>query len=349
MSIKIGVIGAGHMGFLHLLSCLKMKNPFVVNGVADKSKNIRKKISEYNVPTYDDYKTMLEEDEFDCVIVSLPNFLKKDSIEYISDYDIDVFIDKPIARNYKETVEIKNVVERSGNQLMVGTNYRYHPNIQKVKDTLETGKAGNIWIGSYELIMNGPFSHPRTPRPIADWYIDPERSGGGAVLDLGYHLLDLNQWFFGKSKLKFSTMDHVLNLPVEDSAIIITESEDGSIKSVFNVGWFSKVIFPEFNFRVNLHGSNGFISSEKYAPRNMYMHAVKQAISNFFRKITFNQINYLSYTYYYSSFYEIIKEFLTSVKNGDDFPVDLEGQLEVMRIIDEVYRRGENYEQDNNS
>lgn len=328
------------MGYLHFLSCMKMRDLCIVKGVADKSTSIRKKIEKYNINAYADYESMLEKEDIDCVIISLPNFLKKDCIEVTSKYNVNMFVDKPVARNFEETKDIFNIINKNGVQLMVGANYRYHPNIQKIKESLDNGTAGNIKIASYELIMNGPFSHPRTPKPIADWYIDPEKSGGGAVIDLAYHLLDLNQWFFGPSKLRFSILEHIMRLPVEDSSTIVTESEDGSIRSIFNVGWFSKVIFPEFNFRVNLHGSNGFLSSEKFAPRNLYSHAVKEAIKNFFRKITFQEIEYLSYTYYYSSFYKIMREFLTHVEKGEKIPVKFEDQLEVMKIIDEIYKRG---------
>jgi predicted dehydrogenase len=342
LSVNIGIIGAGHMGYLHFLSCLKMKKPFQVICVADKSKNTRKKIEEFNIKTYVDYNSMLEKEELDCLIISLPNFLKKECIEISSNYCSKIFVDKPIARNYQETKDIFNITNKKGVQIMVGTNYRYHPHIQKIKEKLDMGIVGDIKLASYELIMNGPLSHPRTPRPIADWYVDPEKSGGGAVIDLGYHLLDLNQWFFGPSKVKFASIDHIMNLPVDDSSTIITESEDGNLRSVFNVGWFSKVIFPEFNFRVNLHGSNGYLSSEKFTPNNLYLHAVKIAITNFIKKITLREIDYLSFTFYYSSFYKIIEEFLTSVQNDMEFPIDFEDQLEVMKIIDSIYERGKN-------
>jgi len=342
MTINIGIIGAGHMGYLHLLSCLKMKKPFKVRCVADKSKRTLKKIEGFNVNTYEDYNIMLEKEDLDCLIISLPNFLKKDCIELSSDYCQNIFVDKPIARSYQETKDIFDIANKKSVKIMVGTNYRYHPNIQKMKKLLEIGVAGDIKIASYELIMNGPLSHPRTPRPIADWYVDPERSGGGAVIDLAYHLLDLNQWFFGDSKVKFSTTEHIMNLPVEDSSTIITESEDGGLRSVFNVGWFSKVIFPEFNFRVNLHGSNGYLSSEKYAPSNLYLHAVKLAMTNLFKRVTFQELDYLSYTYYYSSFYDIIKEYLFSVQNDREFHIDFRDQLEVMKIIDVIYWRNKN-------
>jgi predicted dehydrogenase len=340
MTTKVGIIGAGHMGYLHFLSCLKMGKEYKIY-VAEKSKRIQKKISSYNIPTFDNYTDLVDKEDLDCVIISLPNFLKKECVEYVSKKHIDIFIDKPIARNLDETKEIEKRIKKDGTKLMVGTNYRYHPNIIEMKKILENGTVGDIKIASYELIMNGPLSHPRRPRQIADWYIDPELSGGGAVLDLAYHLIDLNQWFFGPSKLKYSIYSNLMNLPVEDSSTIITESEDGSRRSIFNVGWFSKVIFPEFNFRVILHGSNGFLSSEKLAPQNLYVHAVKEAFINFAKRITLQEIDYLSYTYYYKSFYQIIKEFLKSVKEGEEFPIIFEDQLAVMEIIDKVYKRGE--------
>jgi predicted dehydrogenase len=339
MTLKIGIIGAGHMGYLHFLSCLKMGKEYNLY-VAEKSKRIQKKISSYNISIYDDYTDLVDNTDIDCVIISLPNFLKKECIKYVSKNNIDIFIDKPIARNLDETKEIEKIIKKDGTRIMVGTNYRYHPNIIDLKQRLENGVIGDIKIASYELIMNGPLSHPRHPRQIADWYINPELSGGGAILDLAYHLIDLNQWFFGSSKLRYCTYDNLMNLPVEDSSTIITESEDGTLRSVFNVGWFSKVIFPEFNFRVLLHGSNGYLSSEKLAPNNLYFHAIKESISNFVKKITFQEIDYLSYTYYYKSFYQIIKEFLNCVKTGEEFPVSFEDQLAVMELINKAYKKG---------
>jgi len=343
MVLKLGIIGAGHMGYLHLYSCIKMKKRVSVKGVADKSKITLKNIKKYGINTYEDYINMLENEDLDCVIISLPNFLKKESIQNVSEYNLDIFVDKPLARNYDEAIQIKNIINKKGNRLMVGTNYRYHPNIVKIKESLDEGKIGNIKIASYELIMNGPFSHPRTPRPVSDWYLDPEKSGGGAILDLGYHLLDLNQWFFGNSNVTFCVKNNIMNLPVEDSSTIITESIDDGVRSVFNVGWFSKMVFPDFNFRVNLHGSNGFLSSEKYAPGNLHLHAVREAIKNFMKRITFQEIDYLTYTYYYSSFYKILKDFLTYAESGSNFP-SLQEQLNVMKNIDEAYRRGQTHE-----
>ena len=339
MSLKIGIAGIGHMGLLHLYSCLKMPNLLQVKGIAEKSTRNRKIAHQHHLKTYEDYKNLIDEEELDCIIVSLPNYLKKDCVKYATDKGIDIFIDKPIARNYQEAEEMVRLVNRKGTRMMVGTNYRYHPSIEKVRKLWEEGRIGNVHLANYELIMNGPFSHPLTPKPISEWYIDPLKAGGGALIDLGYHLIDLNVWFFGKCDVLFSDLQHVLHLPVEDASTLVLRSKKSDVVSVLNSGWFSKMIFPEFNFRVNLHGTSGFLSTDRFSPRYMRLHAVKEALKNFAKKCIGKKIDYLSYTYYYSSFFKILNDFFLAIKNGVPFSISLDEELEVMRIIDEIYSK----------
>ena len=327
------------MGLFHLLSCLKMPSMIQVKGVADKSARNRKHASQVKIRVYEDYKDLIDTEDLDCLIISLPNFLKKECAEYAVEKGIDVFLDKPISRNYDEAKKIVHQVERKGTRLMIGSNYRYHPSVRKVKDLLGEGRIGDVHLASFELIMNGPFSHPLTPKPVADWYLDPLKAGGGALLDLGYHLIDLNVWFFGKCDVFFSDLQHILNLPVEDTLTVVLRSKDSGVVSVLNSGWFSKIIFPEFNFRVNLHGTAGLLSTDRFAPRYMRLHAVKEALKNTVKKCIGRKIDYLSYTYYYASFFQVLHDFFKAVKTGSPFPIPLDEELEVMRIIDEIYSK----------
>ena len=343
--INVGIIGLGHMGLLHFFSCLKLNSIVEVIGIADKSKNIRNKYSKYNINMYEDYHNLIDKEDLDCIIISLPNFVKKDCVKYASENSLDIFLDKPLGKNYEEAIEISHYVQKNGIRLMVGSNYRYHPNIRKVKNLYDDGRIGDIHLADFELIMNGPFSHPLVPIPISEWYIDPERAGGGALLDLGYHLIDLDVWFFGVGGIFFSHLDNILNLPVEDSVTIVIQHKERGLLSTVNAGWFSKIIFPEFNFRVNLHGTAGYLSTEKYSPKFMRLNAINEALKNTLKKIMGKEINYLSYTYYYSSFFEIMRDFLSSIKSGEDLSVSLKDQVEVMRLIDEAYSNNKNMRQ----
>jgi predicted dehydrogenase len=335
--LRVGVIGLGKMGKLNLMNALRIKGVNVV-AVADKSERKRRSVEKYHLETYDDYSKLIDAENLDAVVISLPNFLKKESVIYASENGLDIFLDKPLSRNSAEAQEIVQKVKKENVRLMVGVNYRYFDSVKKVKNNLEDGKIGDIVIATSELIMNGPFSHPLVPTPVPDWWLNKEMAGGGALLDLGYHLIDIFSWLVGDLHITYSSLGYRFNLPLEDTATVVLESGKTSTKCVVNVGWFSKMIFPDFNFRVNVHGTVGYDSTDLYAPNNLRTHAVKEAALNFFRKMLRRKVHYLSYTYYYSSFYKMLELFFEILKKGMESPISLEEQLEVVRIIDDIYR-----------
>ncbi|MHA1267708.1 MAG: Gfo/Idh/MocA family protein [Candidatus Helarchaeota archaeon] len=338
--IKIGVIGLGNMGMLHLMNCLKMEDVRVV-AAADSSKRVLKKVDSLGVKNlYSDYEILLNEESknLDAVIISLPNFLHYDSIKLSLESGLNVFIEKPMAINIDECKKIVKLVEKSGRKLMPGHVMRYHDYIKKMKQEYDNGKIGSLEIVTMESIQNGPLSHGRIPKPISEWWFDPKKSGGGALLDLGYHLIDLFNYFTGDSRAIFCQLGHKYNLPVEDGATVILNSKEKSIRGVINVGWFEKTIFPRFNSRVILHGNADFLSSEKFKPKNIYLYAIKEGIKNFLRKISGKDIHPLSYTYYYEATYIELKDFFDKLKYDLEIPISAVDALKTIKIIEEAYR-----------
>jgi myo-inositol 2-dehydrogenase/D-chiro-inositol 1-dehydrogenase len=338
--LRVGVIGLGHMGQLHLLNALRIDGVSVV-AAADKSARNRKYMEKYHVKTYDDYSKLIDAEDLDAVIISLPNFLKKEGVFYAAENKLDIFLDKPLSRNFAEAQEIVRKVNKENVRLMVGVNYRYFPCVKALKKNLDDGLIGDAVTASSELVLNGPISHAVVPVPVAEWWLSKEMAGGGALLDLGYHLIDLLSWMLGDLKVGYSRLGHTLNLPVEDAATVVLESKDKYGTFIVNVGWFSKSIFPDFNFRVNIHGTVGFDSTDRYIPRNPRAYAAKEGLMNVFRKVFRRKLHYLSYTYYYSSFYTLMDLFFAALKQGIDFPISLEKQLDVIKIIDSVYCQNE--------
>lgn len=338
--LNVGVAGLGRMGKLHFLNALHFRDIKVV-AVADSQKTNQMMAKQYHVTIYDDYKKMVDAEDLDAIVISLPNFLKKESLSYAIEMGLAVFVDKPLARNLAEAEEIAQKARAKNARLMVGVNYRYFDSVQKVKSIFDEGRVGDIVLATSELIMDGPFSHPLVPKPVSEWWLDKEKAGGGALLDLGYHLVDLFCWMFGDLEVEFSVLGHRFGLPVEDAATVVLKSTKTGIRCSLNVGWFSKMIFPNFNFRVNLHGTVGYVSTDRFAPKNLYLHAAKEGTINLLRRVTGKKINYLSYTYYYASFAKILDQFFESVKNGLEMPVRLQEQLSVIKTLDRAYEQSE--------
>ncbi len=335
--MKIGVIGLGHMGQLHLLNAMRVDGVEVV-AAADKSEKNRRFAEKLHIKTYDDYTELIDNEELDAAIVSLPNFLKKESVFYAADKGVNIFLDKPISRSYAEAQAIVNKVRKENVRLMVGANYRYFPCVQKLKKKIDSGEIGDTLIATSELVLNGPISHALVPVPIPDWWLNKDLAGGGALLDLGYHLIDLLSWLLGDFDVAYSSLDNKLHLPVEDAGTLVLKSKSCNATAIVNVGWFSKTIFPAFNFRINMHGTVGFDSTDNYLPSNQIVNAVKEGALNLMRKAAGKKLDYLSYTYFYSSFYTVMNLFFEALKNGSEFPISLDEELNVMRIIDSAYR-----------
>jgi predicted dehydrogenase len=337
--INVGVIGLGRMGMLHLMNCTRIDGVRVV-AAADASKKALKKAESLGVKKlYENYRDLLNNSsDIDAVVLSLPNFMHFESIQLALEAGLNVFAEKPLATTVEECRQIVKSVQKSGRTFMVGHVLRFTEAIEKMKQSLDSGVLGDLEVVTVEEIINGPFAHPRHPAPVSDWWFDPQKSGGGALIDIGYHMIDLFRFFAGDSHVIFSSLDHKFSLPVEDGAIVILRSSESSSKGIVNVGWYQQTIFPKYNFRAILHGAAGYVSSEDLIPRNLYLHAAKEGAKNILRRAVGRKIRPLYYTYHYESFYKELIHFFDCIKNDSDPCVSAMDGLKTIEVIQEAYK-----------
>jgi predicted dehydrogenase len=336
--IKVGVIGLGKMGKLHLKNCHFIEGIKVV-AVSDSSNKKLEIAKNLGVKfLYKDYSDLLKSADIDAVIITLPNFLHLESICAAIEAGKDIFVEKPLARSVTECEIIANAVKRKYVKLMVGHNYRFFDSVEKVKRQFDRGLVGDVELATLNLTLNGPFAPSLEPTPVPEWYFTKEGIGMGC-LDSGYHLIDLFQWFFGKADVLYAHLGYRYHLPYEDSAIVVLRSKTGPPKGALNVGWFSKAIFPNFDFRMILHGTAGFISTDNYAPRNLYLHAAKEGMKNILRRFLGMKIHPLTYTYYYASFAKELQHFFGCIKNNSEPLVTIENGRQTVEIIERIYQQ----------
>lgn len=336
---NVGIIGLGRMGKLHMMNCLHIDDVKVV-AAADPSKKALQKAKSFGISKlYTDYHDLLNHSSnIDAVIMSLPNFLHFGAIQLALEAGLNVFTEKPMACTVEECREIVKFVKKSGKKFMIGHCMRFIDAVEKMKDIADNGRIGDLEVVTTEQILNGPLAHGAVPTPVPEWWFDPKKSGGGVLLDLGYHLIDLFRFFVGEdSRLLFSCFDHKFNLAFEDGAIVILCSSSSSVKGIINVGWYQKSVFPQYNFRAILHGNAGYISSDDLVPRNIYMHAAKEGTKNFLRKVVGKKIKPLSYSYYYESYYKELQHFFDCVKTDSDPSVSATDGLKTVELIEEAY------------
>ena len=328
------------MGIMHLVNCMHMDGVTAI-AVADPSKKALNKAKAFGVDgLYADYAELLDKrsSDLDAVIISVPNYLHFEAIKLSLEHGLNIFAEKPLAVNVRQCKEIVGASQASGRKFMMGHNLRFVPAVETIKQSLEQGVIGDLEVATIEEILNGPFSHPRVPKPVPNWWFDPQKSGGGVLIDLGYHMIDLFRFFTGEdSKVLFSDLSYKYNLPVEEGATVILSSEKSSVRGIINVGWYQRSVFPKYNFRAILHGDAGYLSTDELVPRKIYTHAAKEGLKNFLRRLSGRKLRPLSYTYYWESYYRELTTFFDCLEKDLDTPTTAVDGLKTMQVIEDAY------------
>lgn len=240
--INLGLIGLGYQGKIHLRNLLRLKEAKVL-GVADvseKALNFAKKSGVKNV--FADYEDLLKSEQLDAVILSLPNFLHLEGVINAAEAGKHILLDKPLARNVEEGEKIVSIARKNGVRLMMGYDMRFNPVLREIHEKIADGFFGEVQIVEATNISGGPFasrSNKVGPVKVPSWWFDKKLAGGGALLDLGSHMIDLLSWYFGEVDTIESYLGYMFNMELEDMAICMLKFKNGPVATV-KVGWFSK-------------------------------------------------------------------------------------------------------------
>ncbi len=240
--IRVGLIGLGYIGKVHLRSCLKNDSAelVAVSDVSKKALNIAKKMGVKT--TYTDYKDILADDSIEAVIIALPTFLHLPCATEAAEAGKHIMLEKPIAKNVEEGKQILSTVEKNNVKLMVGYPFRFFAPFQALKDQIDQAEFGEIPIAYATNIASGPFFHRadgHIPRPIPEWWFNKELTGGGALIDLGCHMINLSRWYFGEVTNVQAHLGYKYGFDFEDHASCILQFDSGT-KAIINVGWFAQ-------------------------------------------------------------------------------------------------------------
>ncbi len=155
-----------------------------------------------------------------------------------------VLCDKPIALTLKEADEIIRIAQETRIKLMVPFNPRFQLPVIKMKETLDSGQAG-------DLVSIFAIKYGKLPSKIPDpadysWLMDPKQAGGGGFLDIGIHAVDAMRWLAGsEAKRVYAHVSTVINegLPLDDHGIMTVEFENGVIGAL-SAGWANPDGYP---------------------------------------------------------------------------------------------------------
>ncbi len=250
--IKWCIIGAGGIADRRTIPALQKDANNVLTAVMDRVPEVAKAVGEkYGVPYFTDEAEMLKTVEADAAYIGTPVFCHKAQMETALAYGKHVFVEKPVTMNAQEGAEILAKFKAAGKQLTVGYMMKYHSLHRKAKELIQKGEIGEV------NDVRAQFSC-WYPDIKGAWRQKKSLGGGGAIMDLGVHCIELIEYLLDDEieevKALYST--RTFSYEVEDGAVIIFRTKAGVLGHIdvnFNVPDAASTS------KLELYGTKGYI------------------------------------------------------------------------------------------
>lgn len=238
MSVKVGLLGAGFIGDRYLTALEDVKNA-EVTAIFSARRDRADALIAARAPqatAYDRMEDLAADPNVDLVIVALPNEVHVEAVRIVAAAGKGVVCTKPLARTGAEAREILSIVEKAGVWHGYAENSAFAPNLVKVFDMIEAGSAGA------PLTMRAREAHSG---PHAPHFWNAETAGGGALLDVGCHMIEVARIVFGKDNPVTdvfawgATLAHADKTTGEDSAVAVLRFRDGQYATI-ECSWIEK-------------------------------------------------------------------------------------------------------------
>lgn len=192
--INVGIVGTG-IGRHHARGYRSHGKAHIV-AVCDIDKvRAEAMAEEYGIPEiYNDYERMLAHAEIDAVSVCSPNALHAPMTIAALEAGKHVFCEKPIATCAEEGRRMVETARRTGKRLMIGFNNRFRADTMHLKECIEQDMLGDIYYAKCGWVRRKGIPG------MGGWFTTKKLSGGGPLIDLGVHMLDLTLWLMGNPR-----------------------------------------------------------------------------------------------------------------------------------------------------
>lgn len=339
--IKVAVVGVGNISNCHINGYLKNENVELYAFCDINEERVKAQGAKYGVTRlYTDEATMLAEcPEIDAVSVCTWNSAHAPCTIMALNAGKHVLCEKPMAMNAQEAQDMIDASVRNGKKLMIGFVRRFGNDASVVKDFIENDKVGDIYYAKATYLR-------RNGNP-GGWFGDKSRSGGGPLIDLGVHVIDLTRFLMGNPKpvsVYGATFHKLGNRPgvksrvgyvsagkgnndicdVEDMATALIRYDNGAVLSV------------EASFSLNIKNDSGKIElfGTKGGVKLDPEFELYTDVNNYLANVTLNMPTALSFD---GLFENEINYFVDAVVNDVDVSSIARDGKTLMQILDAIY------------
>lgn len=348
--LRAGVIGLG-MGWGHLKDYMEHEDVEVVAVADRRADRFARLEAEYKGQYGNFYKEgidLIKNEKLDILSVAVPNNQHKELTIAGLEAGANVLCEKPMAMNTAEAEEMLATAKRCNRKLGIDFSFRFTPQSRAMKNFVESGAMGKIYYGRSVwmrrrgipgIAANDFGTSSKAGGAMGSWFFDKTQSGGGPLIDLGVHRLDLALWLMGYPEVAYVTgstyaefgpdfaAKRDLEYTVEDLACAMIKFKNGATLEL-DASWASNIKEHELQY-TRLLGTNcgmlqknlnegytyevEFFRNENNVPVDTRLHDPAPAAPSAF------------------------KLFVEAVRDNTDFLVQPEEGVTVMRILDAIY------------
>jgi predicted dehydrogenase len=251
---RLGFLGVGWIG-RHRMEALVRENLAQVEVVADSRPEALAAVAELvpQAERADGLEALLDHD-LDGIVIATPSALHAEQATRALERGVAVFCQKPLARDAAETRRVLAAAREADRLLGVDLSYRHVEALQAAHRIIDAGEIGHVH--SLDLVFHNAYG------PDKPWFTRPELSGGGCLIDLGTHLVDLALWLSGASEYEVVTA-RTLALQghqVEDNATAeLSLGAEAEVRARLACSWFQSA-GGECAFECTAYGTDGAVS-----------------------------------------------------------------------------------------
>ena len=288
--LGVGMVGWGFIGKVHTYgyinlplcyrTCPASINLIGVCTAGEKTARLAKKTGGFSFGTTS-YRAILERKDIDIVHCCTPNYLHKDFLIEALQREKHIYCEKPLALNLKEAKEVLKATKKSHTVHQMTFEYRFIPAIMRAKQLIEEGLLGDVFSFRGSYLHSGYID---SSRPMS-WRMDKKKAGGGALFDLGSHILDLVRYLLGEYKAVFATTPTFIQerplsedlgkkvaVEVDDLAFLQVEMASGALGTV-EASRLATGANDEL--RLEIHGSKGALNFNLMEPNWLWVYDVR--------------------------------------------------------------------------
>ena len=226
MPVRWGIIGCGDVARRRVAGAIgDDPNSQVLAACRRNVEKLKQFCSEFGVAhEYENDQDLINNDEVDAVYIATPVYLHLPQTIAAAEAGKHVLVEKPMAMSVAECDEMVSACREHDVKLGVAYYRRFYPVVDRIKEIIESGEIGQ----PLSISVTTAAAFAMGPRDDGYWRVIPEQGGGGALMDIGSHRLNVMMHLFGEIAEVIAVCDtQAADYAAEDSASLVMRFQSG--------------------------------------------------------------------------------------------------------------------------